>query len=110
MSEQKYKQFGEEFLEIVKSAMLSAEQAETASVADSAKSKSAGYILINLRNKPLEKFLAGIPTTARTAITAVAAGTTTPTTARWTTRTGTTPITPTTTLASALSALPLAPQ
>ena len=41
MSEQKYKQFGEEFLEIVKSAMLSAEQAETASVADSAKADSA---------------------------------------------------------------------
>lgn len=41
VSEQKYKQFGEEFLEIVKSAMLSAEQAETASVADSAKADSA---------------------------------------------------------------------
>lgn len=35
VSEQKYKQFGEEFLETVKSAMLSAEQAENVVVADS---------------------------------------------------------------------------
>lgn len=41
VSEQKYKQFGEEFLETVKSAMLSAEQAENVAVADSAKADSA---------------------------------------------------------------------
>ena len=41
VSEQKYKQFGEEFLETVKSALLCAEQTETASAADSAKEDSA---------------------------------------------------------------------
>lgn len=33
VNDQKYRQFGEQFLEIIKSALLSAEQAETASVA-----------------------------------------------------------------------------
>lgn len=42
VGEQKYKQFGEEFLETIKSAMLSAEQAENvAAAADSAKADSA---------------------------------------------------------------------
>lgn len=41
VSEQKYKQFGEEFLETVKSALLCAEHAETDSAADSAKEDSA---------------------------------------------------------------------
>lgn len=33
VNDQKYKQFGEQFLETIKSALLSAEQAETVSVA-----------------------------------------------------------------------------
>ncbi len=33
MNDQKYKQFGEQFLETIKSALLSAEQAEAVSVA-----------------------------------------------------------------------------
>lgn len=41
VSEQKYKQFGEVFLETIKSALLSAEQAENVAVADSAKADSA---------------------------------------------------------------------
>ena len=45
VSEQKYRQFGEEFLETVKSAMLSAEQAENVAAAagqvDSAEKKQA---------------------------------------------------------------------
>lgn len=41
VSEQKYKQFGEEFLETVKSALLCAEHAEADSAADSKKEDSA---------------------------------------------------------------------